>query len=131
MKKGINKLFNFFEVRDYDFQIQSGGPIYIENKFEKNEQSQNIKIYIEGGNLFPLFRDNVNENEFRNFLSEYAINYKNNINKYFNIAEMESERIMITVNATEAYENYVSKFSLLLKLNYKDILLFYILTHKS
>ena len=107
LKKGKNIfVFPFFDTHQYDFQIKSGGPIYIENKYDKNEQSQNIRIYIEGGTLFPVFRLNDDENEFKNIMSEYILNIIKYPDNYFNIAEMESHRVMITVNATEAYENY-------------------------
>ena len=107
LKKGKNVLgFTYFDTQKYGFQIKSGGPIYIENKFEKNEQSQNIRIYIEGGTLFPIFRLNDDENEFKNIMSEYMLNVIKYPDNYFNMAEMESNHVMITVNATEAYENY-------------------------
>ena len=105
LKKGKNIfVFKYFDLQN--FHIKSGGPIYIENKFEKNEQSQNIRIYIEGGTLFPIFRLNDDENEFKNILSEFILNIIKYPENYFNIAEMESNNVMITVNATEAYENY-------------------------
>ena len=107
LKKGENVLvFTYFDTQKYEFQIKSGGPIYIENKFEKNEQSQNIRIYIEGGILFPVFRLNDDENEFKNIMSEYILNIIKYPDNYYNIAEMESNNVMITVNATEAYDNY-------------------------
>ena len=107
LKKGKNVLaFTYFDTQKYEFEIKSGGPIYIENKFEKDEQSQNIRIYIEGGTLFPVFRLNEDENEFKNRLSEYILNIVKYPDNYFNIAEMESNHVMISVNATEAHENY-------------------------
>ena len=107
LKKGKNVLvFTYFDTQKYEFQIKSGGPIYIENKFDENEQSQNIRIYIEGGTLFPVFRLNDDENEFKSIMNEYILNIIKYPDNYFNIAEMESNHVMITVNATEAYENY-------------------------
>ena len=107
LKKGKNVLgFTYFDTQKYGFQIKSGGPIYIENKFDENKQSQNIRIYIEGGTLFPIFRLNDDEDEFKNIMSEYILNIIKYPDNYFNIVEMESNHIMITVNATEAYENY-------------------------
>ena len=73
LKKGIN----FFTVER--FNMKSGGPIYIENKYTSEEQSQNIKIYIEGGVLFPLFRINDNEEEFKLILNDYINEYNKNI----------------------------------------------------
>jgi len=59
LKKGKNILKAHIEVN-----IESGGPIYIENKYIPNEQSQNIKIYFEGGTLFQI---NDDENSFKDF----------------------------------------------------------------
>ena len=66
LKKGINNLkVPEFDIKNIEVNIKSGGPIYIENKYTSNEQSQNIKIYFEGGIIFPLFRLNDDENSFK------------------------------------------------------------------
>ena len=110
LHKGKNILiFTNYNTKNYDIKVNPGGPIYIENKFTPEEQSQNIRIYIEGGILFPLFRLNDDEIEFKNTLSEYILKYNNNIDKYLNITEIESDKIMITITATDAYDNYVIK----------------------
>ena len=67
LKKGVNVLkVDNFDISDIKLNIRSGGPIYIENKYTPNEQSQNVKIYIEGGTLFPYFRLNDDEIIFKN-----------------------------------------------------------------
>ena len=110
LHKGKNiLLFPNYNTQNYDMKVNSGGPIYIENKFTSEEQSQNIRIYIEGGILFPFFKLNDNEIDFKNTLNEYIIKFNNNIDKYFNITELESDKIMITITATDAYDNYVIK----------------------
>ena len=107
LKKGKN-IFKIqeFNLSDIEVKLKSGGPIYIENKYTSNEQSQNIKIYIEGGILFPLFRLNDNEDEFKQILNNYIIMYNKNIDTYYNIVELYSNSVTITVNATDAYEVY-------------------------
>ena len=110
LKKGKNILiFDNYNTLNYGIKVNPGGPIYIENKFTPQEQSQKIRIYIEGGILFPLFRKGDDEEEFRNTLSQYILKYNDNIDTYLNITELESEKIMITISATDAYDNYVTK----------------------
>ena len=110
LHKGKNILiFTNYNTQNFDTKVNPGGPIYIENKFTPEEQSQNIRIYIEGGILFPLFRLNDDEIEFKNTLSEYILKYNNNIDKYLNITEIESDKIMITITATDAYDNYITQ----------------------
>ena len=107
LKKGKNFVtVNHFNINDIKEKIKEGGPIYIENKYTSEEQSQNIKIYIDGGVLFPLFKINDNEGEFKLILNEYINDYNQNIDNYYNIAEFYSDKIMITLNATYANEIY-------------------------
>ena len=110
LNNGVNNLIvPKFNMNNYVYQTNPGGPIYIENKFTSEEQSQKIKIYIEGGVLFPLFRKNDNEDEFKTFLNNYILEYNKNIDTYLNITELYSDHIMITVSATDAYELYINQ----------------------
>ena len=107
LKKGKNILkIGEYDIKDIEIIIKSGGPIYIENPYNSDEQSQNIRIYIEGGILFPFFRLNDNEEEFKIILDNYIRLYYKNIDIYYNIVEFYSNRIMITANATYAQEIY-------------------------
>ena len=106
LRKGINYFnvdrFNT-SVRD---NIKAGGPIYIVNPYTSEEQSQNIKIYIDGGLLFPVFRINDNEEDFKSILTDYINEFYQDVLNYFDIAEFYSDKIIITLNATYAYEMY-------------------------
>ena len=107
LKKGKNILkIPDFDISEISVNIISGGPLYIENIYTEEEQSQDIKIYIENGILFPLFRINDNEEEFKNILSQYILDYNNNLDSYYNIMELYSKRITITLNATFGDEIY-------------------------
>ena len=103
--KNILKIKNF-DISDIELNIKPGGPIYFENPYTTEEQSQNVKFYIEGGTLFPLFRLNDDENTFKNILHQYLINYNKTSDLYYNIVEFYSDRITITLNASYAYDIY-------------------------
>jgi hypothetical protein len=103
--------FNNFNTEDFEEKEISGGPIYIENPYTSTSQSQNIKLYIEGGKIFPLFRLNDDETEFKKILKNYILVYKKEQNNYLDIAEFYSDRAMITVKATLADEFYSSENS--------------------
>ena len=110
LKKGINILkVNNFDISDIELNIRPGGPIYIENIFTSNEQSQNVKIYIEGGTLFPYFRLNDDEIIFKKYLNEYYLNLKKCRDKCCDIVELYSQNILITVNASYANKVYNKK----------------------
>ena len=107
LHKGKNVLiFNNFDTSNFEIKTISGGPIYIENTFTSDLQGQNIKLYIEGGKLFPLFRLNDDEELFKTILNNYVIKYNNNKNSYIDVAEFYSDRVMLTVNATLANDIY-------------------------
>jgi hypothetical protein len=110
LKKGVNILkVNNFDISDIELNIRPGGPIYIENKFTSDEQSQNVKIYIEGGTLFPYFRLNDDEIIFKKYLNEYYLNLKKCRDKCYDIVELYSQNILITVNASYANKVYNKK----------------------
>ena len=108
LKKGKNVIkIPTFDLSEIDVKVKSGGPIYIENPYTEDKQSQNIKIYIDNGILFPLFRKNDDEEEFKSILKQYLLEYNDNIDSYYNIVELYSDRIIITLNATFANEIYI------------------------
>ena len=110
LKKGKNVLIvNKFDVSEIEVKVKPGGPIYIENTFTSDEQSQNIKIYFENGILFPLFHLNDNETQFKQILNDYVINYNKSLDTndtFYNIMELVSVRTTITLNATYADQIY-------------------------
>ena len=102
---------NYLKVKEFDtsnliIKVKSGGPIYIENIYTSEVQSQHIKIYIEGGTIFPFFRLNDDEQAFKRFLNQYTLNYNNFTDDYYNIVELFSDSVIITVNATVANDLY-------------------------
>jgi len=46
LKKGKNVIkVHDFDINGIEVKVRPGGPIYIENKYTSDEQSQNVKIY--------------------------------------------------------------------------------------
>ena len=104
-EKEFFKVTNF-KTEEYVIPISPGGPIYFTNPYTEEEQSQNIKIYIDGGVLYPIFRIDEDENNFMNNLEEYVkLVKKDNISNP-DITEFQSNRAMMTVRATHAFKIY-------------------------
>lgn len=86
-----------------------GGPIYLINPYTSDEQSQNVKIYIEGGEDFPIFYEGDNEYDFKDELANYLEKYYANREKYHNLCEIVSDNVILTIQATRADYFYNSK----------------------
>lgn len=102
-------IFDDFQVENYKNKVNPGGPIYIINKYTPEEQSQNIKIYIDDGYLFPIFKLNDDEGEYIKNLEEYIDLYKKNEGTYLDMTEITGDNILISVKATDAYKVYSEK----------------------
>ena len=100
--------FDNFTVSTYSITAKAGGPLYLLNPYTSEQQSQNVKIYVEGGTLFPTYRLGESEEEYKAFLKEYVEEYNSNSDsdEYLDITELFGYRTMITVQATLAYEVY-------------------------
>ena len=86
--------------------------MYFTNPFTSEEQSQNILIYIEGGEVFPVFKLGGDEKQYINDLSKcIELNKKNNLT-YFDITELENLRSIMTFKASQAYDIYSKKDSI-------------------
>ena len=101
--------FDNFTVSTYSITAKAGGPLYISNPYTSDQQSQNVKVYVEGGTLFPAFRLGESEDEYKAFLAEYVAMYNNSPDDYLDITELFGYRTMITVQATLAYNVYKDK----------------------
>ena len=114
-------IFDNFEITEKNGYINSnnpkynvfpGGPMYFSNPFTSEEQSQNISIYVEGGEVFPIFKLNGDEKQYINDLAKcIELNKKNNLT-YFDITELESLRSIMTFRASQAYNIYSQKDSI-------------------
>ena len=95
-----------FKTEEYVVPSVPGGPIYFTNPYTVEEQSQDIKIYIDGGSLYPILRIDEDEDNYMKLLEEYVeLVNKNNIT-YPDITEFCGNRAMMSVRATHAYKIY-------------------------
>lgn len=97
---------NFYH-EEYTQDVILGGPIYICNPYTTSEQSQNVKVYIEGGTSYPVLTKDKDDKTFLTELNNYV--KKVNNDNYINIAEIVTDHTIITLQATEMaklYENY-------------------------
>ena len=107
LKLGEQKLiFDDFEVENYKYKVNPGGPIYIINNYLPEEQSQNIKIYIDDGILFPIFKLGDNEENYIQDLRLYIESLNFNQDTYEDLTELVSDNMMISVRASDAYKIY-------------------------
>lgn len=107
LKKGKNTFIvpNFYHS-DYVTDVVLGGAIYISNPYTSTQQSENVKVYIEGGTRFPVLRANVDENLFKAELENYANKVKENPNKMIDIVEIVGDHVIVSAQATKASEIY-------------------------
>ncbi len=112
--------------------LPAGGPVYLTNPYISEEllkeepqrtekvQSDRVKVYFEGGTLFPIYRIGGDELLYKKYVSEYAAEVQRDrkeadaINndlslmlphrdyKVVDVTEIVSENIIITVRATAA-----------------------------
>ena len=57
---------------------------------------KNIKLYFENGILFPLFRKNDKEAEFKSILKQYFLEYNKHLDSNYDIIELASDKVTIT-----------------------------------
>ncbi len=113
---------NVFEVPNYlqdgytdneGNPLVPGGPVYIVNPYTADKQSSDVKIYFEGGDLFPVFREDGDESAYKKFLADYADSVamereensgKNR--KVVDVTEIVSDRAILTVRASTANDIY-------------------------
>lgn len=94
---------------NYSREVVTGGALYLVNPYTADQQSQNIKIYIEGGESFPVFFMGDDESKYKQELSEYYSKLQADRENVFNITELVSNHIILTVTAQNAYDYYINK----------------------
>ena len=95
-----------FKNANYTIDVPLGGPIYICNPYSSFEQSQNVKVYIEGGDLYPVLTDSTDVKAYKLQLNEYAKKVQANPSEVIDITEIVTDHAILTVTATKANEIY-------------------------
>jgi len=90
------------KTSNYSSETLSGGAIYIINPYTEAEQGENVRLYIEGGTLFPVFRSGDDESEYLEELSAYCDTLEEDEGNYFNLTELVSDHIILSLRATTA-----------------------------
>ena len=84
-----------------------GGPLYLVNPYTPQEQNESVKVYIEGGHLYPVFYKGGSEEKFKNDLHDFLKYYEENKDTAHNVAEVMSDHMLVTAQATRAGEIYL------------------------
>lgn len=92
---------------NYSRAVTPGGPIQIVNAYEPSQQSKNVKIYIEGGYLYPVFRKGGDETSFREELTSYRD--KMNAEGLNDVVELVGDHFVHTATASRAYNDFVNR----------------------
>lgn len=87
----------------------AGGPIYIINPYKPTEQSQNVKLYIEGGTVFPVYYMGQDEIRYEKNLRDYVELLNAQPENYLNLTEIVSNKVILTVQASRAYDYYITQ----------------------
>lgn len=109
LKPGINYVSvpNLYDS-SWGTPTNPGGPIYLVNPYTEKEQSANVKIYIEGGYTFPVFRTGEDVQEYKDELGEYLDNYAENPAVLNDLTELVGNRVILTLTSTMADKYYLS-----------------------
>ena len=104
LKKGWNKLdFPSFGRKLVEEDEIFGGAIYLCNPYFPEEQGE-VKVYIEGGDYYPVFRKNGNEKEFLSFLEEYENERQSKT--MLDMAELVTDHTIISTTSSSLYDVY-------------------------
>ena len=108
LKPGINYVSvpNLYDS-SWGTPTNPGGPIYLVNPYTEKQQSANVKVYIEGGYTFPVFRTGNDIEEYKNDLKQYIDNYAENPSILNDLTELVGDRVILTLTATMAKKYYI------------------------
>lgn len=99
----------YFINSNYNDPVVAGASIYIINPYTQSEQSENVKIYFDDGDFFPVYRLGDDETKFKQQLSEYAEKLKNDSENTFDIVEIVTNHVILTLTAKNCNEYYINQ----------------------
>ncbi len=109
LKRGENTIIvpAFDESKLTSPKVLNGGPVYLENPYLSIEQSGSVKVYIEGGTRFPVYRKGANITEFKNFLDDFMSSY--NQETMLDLMEIEGDHFLSTTLASLGKTKYITE----------------------
>ena len=108
LSRGKNVLtFPNFITENYSWTVVPGGAVHLINQYEPSQQSSKVKVYIEGGFLYPVFRKGGDTEAFRMEVTSYY-NEMQNTEGMCDITELVCDHVIQTFGASTAYSNYVA-----------------------
>lgn len=110
LNRGLN-LITVPDLYDSSWSVKTnpGGPVYLCNPYTENQQSENVKIYMDGGYTIPVYRTGDDAEEYRNALAEYLKQYAAEDGYYNDVTELQSDRVILTVTASRAKSCYIDE----------------------
>lgn len=111
LSRGRNVLtFPNLKSSHYSVNCVAGGPIHLINPYTPDQQSGNVKVYIENGYFYPVFHDGDDENEFKLYLKDYYERFLSGDETVkFDIFEAVTDHVMLTSFASLAYDYYIQR----------------------
>ncbi len=108
LSKGRNVLtFPNMKNAAYSKEVPLGGAIHIYNPYTEEQQPSDVKIYIEGGDFYPLFKKNGDETAYKNHLAEFCERVRSDSN-IPDMTELVADHLYFTVSASACYREYVT-----------------------
>ena len=110
LQKGINEITvpqTFADSSKFEVAAEPGGCIYILNPYTEQQQSNNVRIYIEGGNKFPVFQKGDDTKAFTQQVRDYYSHYSNGEQGYHNVTEICSDHACVTLTLERVYDAVV------------------------
>ncbi len=107
LQRGVNVLTvpEFTHTASF---TNAGGPIYLINPYTSAQQNESVRVYIEGGQTYPVFYKGGSEEKFKNDIEDYLEYYQSNTQTAFDIVEVMSDHILVTAQATRARDIYLN-----------------------
>ncbi len=100
---------NVVKARDFvngNWNVIAGGSVYLVNPYKPTEQSNQVKVYIEGGTLFPVFHLDGDEEKYLLQLQSYLQKVEREPDKVIDMTELVSNHFIMTVRASVANSVY-------------------------
>lgn len=102
LQTGINH-FTVPDLYDAGWTVKTapGGPVYLINPYTAEEQSDSVRIYIEGGYTFPVYREGGDEAVFLADVASFLEAQEQSPDNIVDAAEIQSDNVILTLSASQ------------------------------